>query len=145
VIKVSKIGTLYMPSGYQYFMQINMQRKRRGLAIMDLPPEKSEVTGIQSLLVEWYAAGVRFKITGATYTTGLPSDARWEIWLAGPYDSPGRYPIEPEFKFDAFRSDYPVFYTTYGQTAGKWYGIRIRLNDGLGRVGNWWEYHQQAA
>jgi len=62
----------------------------------------------------------------------------FQVWIAGPYDSKGRYPIEGEWRYNT-RMETLYYTIAYVPEDQKWYWIRCRYYTESGEVGNWWE------
>ena len=135
--EVSKLGVNYIPTGYNYFMKLNVQRKRRGLTIMTMPPGAMIADDISDWLHIYRVSVPDIRIYAFNMEVVAPDDFKVEIWKAGPFDNAGRRPIKPEFSFLAFQKFNSDYYDIY-ITNGKYYWYKIRFSEVFGRVGGFW-------
>lgn len=127
-------------SGYVLFMSRNVNRLRWGYAIMDLPIAVGPYMKWSTIIIRSEASGyqIRFQATG--YSSGLAPDLL-EAWIAGPYDSGGRQPIEPEFKIVGYDKVSPLVVFKTALSVGKYYHCRMRLGDKAGVTSSWESRH----
>jgi len=133
---VNRLGKLYIPTGFGIYMKLNLQRMVWGYSIRDAPyidPEPKPTRGI-------YIYALTSPVRTVIRLTGDPDDyfQGWgdEKMQAGPYDSPGRKPIEGEWRIvDIDRPS--SYYIHLGGVANKYYWYRVREIRASGHVGNW--------
>ena len=137
-IRISRVKTPYIPSGYQYFLGLAIQLLRQGFAIRTLPPVKMEpylhtyITALQQGTDDW----VETKFEGRLPI--FPPNIQGEDWMAGPFVNGGYHPQIYDYKFVEFRSiSAGNMYKGLGH--GVYYWWKMRWIDEVGRVGNWFE------
>jgi len=135
-VRMSKVKTKYVPSGYQYFMEINIQRYRRDFGTLRLPPPADKVNGMVSITGYWNKILSKLNVKGDPLRVEDDTNYRWEGGIAGPYNGQGRMALEGEFRFFAFCQFY-TYYGILGLTLDKYYWIRMRFSFPSGRMGNW--------
>lgn len=136
--RMSKIKTVYTPTGYQFFVQLNVQRARLGGALMTLPP--AAIDAYTWTIFETTFDNVMFQVD-LKFLEELNAGAAEmsaEVWRAGPYDSGGRHAIDGEYRFVKFiqpiaqDNDVPA-------VLNKYYWYKARVIDDYGRVQGWFE------
>lgn len=135
-IRISRVKTTYVPTGYQYFVQLNMQATRQGYGPwLDTPPILPPF-GFKNLFIAWFSGTDWIYFRTAGHLVSPPGGYQAEYWVAGPYDGGGRHARDQEYKFFYY---YPLGVNrNYPATVhGKWYWVRGRWVDKFGRVGNW--------
>jgi hypothetical protein len=137
-IRMSRLQTPYIPTGYHYFIGLAVQLLRQGLGIEHLPPRAMEsyihtfITADQTLGTN----SLRTRFQGRV--PSHPSTIQGEDWMAGPYVSGGYHPQVSDYRFQEFRSiSSGNLYS--GLDWEKYYWFKMRWIDESGRVGNWFE------
>lgn len=137
-IRMSRVKTTYIPTGYQYFVGLSVQLLRQGLPINTLPPVAMEsylhtyITAFQSTGVD----RVRTRFEGRV--PGYPTTIQGEDWIAGPFVNGGYHAQPYDYRFVEFRSvSSGNLYLDLG--FGVYYWWKMRWIDESGRVGNWFE------
>jgi len=135
-----RLGSPYIPSGYQLFMKWNIRRLVMGLGLMVKAPPIQEWVDVKELVIFWHAVGPKFimRLVRTVTPVQYPESYGVEIYKAGPYNSGGRNPIEGEWRF--LTSMVPP--TTYYDTdinSTKFYWYRARAIVEFGDVQNWFE------
>lgn len=115
-----RFGELRNPTGYNLFIKWNMILLQIGVGM-----NKSALAGI--LNTRPSELSVQDKVTNGRITVNLKSFANITpdaiaraYYLAGPYDSQGRRPIKPEYRFAGFSTGAGAFQIN-GLTLTKWY------------------------
>lgn len=142
VIAYDRLGGAYVPSGYQYYMKINLQAAFFGGGVQMIPPIllKSVYVGSASARS---SPSVNAIIVRLEKETSVKVDADgFQVFKAGPYDSGGRRPIEPEYRHLALQRDH-YQYVDFDVVDTKWYWYKMRWFFDVGFVGNWWEDQAQ--
>lgn len=132
----NRFGEKVHYSGYVLFMSRNVRRLRWGYTITKVPLIYSKYMNWSTVLIQAEAAGNRVRYQATGYSTGMAPDLL-EAWIAGPYDSPGRKPIEPEYKWVGVDKTVPFAIFKTGLIVGKYYWCRMRLGDKSGIVSSW--------
>ncbi|MBA7658809.1 hypothetical protein ES703_66768 [subsurface metagenome] len=137
-IRMTRVNTTYVPSGYQYFVGLSVQLLRQGFAIEKLPPTAMEpylhtyITAFQSTGID--SARTRFEGRVPSY----PTTIQGEDWMAGPFLNGGYHAQPYDYRFQEFRTiSSGNLYTNLGY--GTYYWWKMRWIDESGRVGNWFE------
>ena len=135
---IDRVGNHYSPNGYTLFIQRNMNRLKLGLSMSNDPVEGNgaiddSLNGVISKL-----SGTYIQSYCKTYQGNIIQSTAWELWKAGPFDSPGRTAIAPEYRLLTCVIGSKT-YDDYAVTFCKYYWYRIRWIDKDGRVGN---FHQ---
>jgi len=137
-IRISRVKTTYIPSGYHYFLGLSVQLLRQGFAIEKLPPVAME-SYLHTYITANQIAGtnaLRTRFEGRV--PSHPTTIQGEDWMAGPYVSGGYHPQAPDYRFQEFRSiSAGNLYS--GLDVSKYYWFKMRWIDESGRVGNWFE------
>jgi len=136
--RMSRVKTVYTPTGYQFYVQLNIQRKRLGSAIMTLPPAAivpytwtEVVSSYDNLLFQVDLKFLKELNAGAANVSA-------EVWRAGPFDSGGRHAINGEYRFLKFIK--PIVQSTdIPAVLNKYYWYKARVMDDYGRAQNWFE------
>jgi len=98
-IRISRVNTTYVPSGYQYFIGLSIQLLRQGFAIKTLPPMAMEsylhtsITAQQQLGTD----DVRTKFEGRE--PSRPDTIQGEDWMAGPFAAGGYHAQPYDYRF----------------------------------------------
>lgn len=139
-----RLGDLHHPNGYNLFISRNMNRKRWGEAILNRPIDD------QKKLI-WWLWNMHYDLPGTRIRWmhwGVPSGEYpdlYEGWVAGPYNSPARRPIEPEFRYYKFVSPGVGLISKNQAADNKYYWMRMRLGDFAGIVSPFLYKQVQAA
>lgn len=141
-VEFNRMGGEYKPSGYQFFMSINMMVSFIGGVFLYEPPVRPPAVYV------WRIYTIPHKMfnaneIGMEKKASIKVDADgFQIYRAGPYDSGGRRPIKPEYRYlDAVWYNY--YYYDYAVTDKKWYWYKCRWFFQTGFVGNYWEAQVQ--
>lgn len=137
-VAFDRLGGQYRPTGYQYYMKINMIIVSVNGEFAWIPPIVPEGIYVGSMSMYWTETHQRvvIRLVGDD-DTKLTSDG-FQVYRAGPYTSGGRRPIKPEYRFIANESE-KRFYLDYDVEPVKWYWYKCRWYMETGFVGNWWE------
>lgn len=137
-VRLSRVKTPYIPTGYQYFMELNMQVIRQAFPVETLPPIAIIPYGFESIALTWNVGKFWVEVKFEEHLATIPTTHQGEIWRAGPFDNAGRRPIDPEYKFLTYA---PLLtgYTDSAVIQFKYYWYRCRWVENKGRVGNWFE------
>lgn len=138
----NRLGGEYKPSGYQYYMSINMMILFIGGVFAYVPPSKLPAVYVWRM----YAKPDPFLNANEvglekSETHKVDADG-FQIYKAGPYKSGGRKPIKPEYRYltavwaNYYLHDFDVIDT-------KWYWYKCRWFFQTGFVGNFWEAQVQ--
>ena len=137
-IRISKVKTPYIPSGYQYFLGLSVQLLRQGLPIEKLPPTAME-SYLHTYVTAFQDSGydrVRTRFEGRV--PSHPSTIQGEDWIAGPFVVGGYHPQLYDYRFANFRTiSGAKYYSDLGWSVYYWW--KMRWIDTSGRVGNWFE------
>ncbi|MBW2648424.1 MAG: hypothetical protein JRC53_01180 [Deltaproteobacteria bacterium] len=128
------LGQEYQPNGYNVFIQRNMNRLRIGMVFTKTPVRGNGAINDDDFSLAPLAGGVKIKVVLKADTGMALIAAAWEIWVAGPYTSPGRRAIEPEFKWET-SCQACTSQNASGLTPERYYWIRARWVDKDGRTG----------
>ncbi|MBA7677875.1 hypothetical protein ES703_86141 [subsurface metagenome] len=137
-VRMSRVNTPYIPTGYQYFIGLSTQLLRQGFVIRTLPPPVGE-----PLLFTYITADqvVGYNYLRTRFEGREPSSSttvQGEDWIAGPFVNEGYTPQNYDFRFVEFRSIHAGnLYTDL--VTDKYYWFRMRWIDVYGRVGNWFQ------
>lgn len=138
LVRVSRGMVKYVPSGYQYFMEVNMVRKRIGLAILQTPPSGIPEGGIGEveLVFDGIMSEVDIELT-EVFNQPAP-DMRVDVWKAGPYTNGGRHAIAGEYRFLKMWQGL-IDGSDAAIVLGKYYWYKTRWLWDYGAAGNWFE------
>jgi len=137
-IRITRVNTTYIPTGYQYFVGLSIQLLRQGFAIKALPPTAmepymhTEITAIQGVGTD----SVRTRFEGRV--PSHPTTIQGEDWMAGPFLNGGYHAQPYDYRFQEFRS-ISAGNLYQGLGYGNYYWFKMRWIDTSGRVGNWFE------
>lgn len=120
-------------SGYNLFVSRNMNRIRWGMSVLFSPIEDSKLMEMRSNSMYYQATHNRINCRIYQYPTGYWPEV-YEVFYAGPYDTPGRRAIEPEYKFWDYETVTSQWIRITVVTPGKYYWVRLRLGDKCGIV-----------
>ena len=137
-IRMTRVNTTYIPTGYQYFIGLSIQLLRQGYAILTLPPRAMEpylhtyITADQVIGFD----SVRTRFEGRV--PSHPTRIQGEDWMAGPFSAGGYHAQPYDYRFQEFRSiSGGNLYSDLGFEVYYWW--KMRWIDDVGRVGNWFE------
>lgn len=134
-----KFGESFIMSGLNAFIQLNhvVERLYGAGEFHTLPPED---TPASSGLILTAVAGITnpgdIDLSWTEEGTGLATDL-WEIWQAGPFQSPGRVEVEGMFKYIGDVAGNVLLDTIADLDEGFWYWFQIRYVDEYGQVTVW--------
>lgn len=137
-----RLGSPYIPNGYQLFLKWNIRRKVMGLAIMTIAPAVQERVYVHAMNAGVSAVHDRINMRMAKSDADNVDGYGVEFYKAGPYGSGGRHPIEGEWLFLA-RKVPPTLYADFDIIFDEWYWYRGRTISKFGDVGNWFERQVQ--
>jgi hypothetical protein len=143
-IFTNRLGTEYKPSGYQLFMKWNLQAQFFNQPINNLPPNGPEPVYVWKVSAwnHMFFNAIEVDMEKA-FTVPVDADG-FQIFRAGPYDSGGRRPIRPEYRF--LTTVWGAYwYHDFAVIDGKWYWYWVRWFFGVGFVGNWFEVQVQVS
>lgn len=136
IVWSDRLGSPYIPSGYQLYMKWNIRRLCMGLSIMKIAPVQQEWVYVQELnllVQEPYKIEIRlFEKVGSSIVQSYGV----EYYKAGPYNSGGRKPIEGEWLLLSQKIP-PAKYNDTAVITGKWYWYKGRAISKFGDVQNW--------
>jgi len=137
-LRMSRVKTPYIPSGYQYFIGLSVQLLRQGLSIITLPPRAME-SFIFTSITAFQDSGIdRVRTRFEGRVPSYPTTIQGEDWMAGPFTAGGYHPQDYDYRFQEFRTiSSGNAYTGLGY--GNYYWWKMRWIDNKGRVGNWFE------
>jgi len=135
--RVDRLGTVYIPTGYQCFCWLNLNLAVCGAAIRLDPPSYSEkpASGALQLTAHYVSGYTNVKLVVPTFSS---APAYQEYLRAGPFTSQGRHAIKPEYRI-RYAGNYVLQYHDYGETYLKWYWFKCRAINSYGEPGNWFE------
>lgn len=136
--RVSRGMVKYIPTGYQYYMEVNMIRQRIGLAILTTPHEFIPGGSIAEVVLSWDGVLFRVLIKLTEVFNAAASNMRVDVFRAGPYDNGGRRAIEPEYRFLKMWQNLVNGYDDTAATS-KYYWYKVRWLWDFGAAGNWFE------
>lgn len=136
----NRLGQAYKPTGYIVFIQRSIQRERMGWSTTGLIYQGNGAIDDSVSYVITEAPGNKIRCYLRQFDNSAIIASAWEIWVAGPYTSEARYPIEPEYKYNGHAHD-TTNYPTSVLLQDRWYWVRLRWVDYDGRVGNWKRIH----
>jgi len=136
---VSRLGTTYIPSGYQYFLGLTIQLFRQDYTLRRMPPTATEPfmhLAVEAVQVTGYPDKLRTYFIDRS--PAYPTEIQGEDWMAGPFKNNGYHPQRNDYRFTFFRTiTGGKLYS--GLVPDKYYWFRMRWIDVFGRVGNWFE------
>ncbi len=137
-VRLSRVNTKYVPSGYHYFLGLTIQLLRQGLPIAPLPPIAQPPFIFMYIEALQLVGQLRLRTYFKDRTPDSSTHIKGEDWMAGPYTSGGYHPQPYDYKFQEFRS------VTSGNLYSDlipdtYYWFKMRWIDDTGRVGNWFE------
>lgn len=136
--RMSRIKTSYVPTGYQFFVQLNIQRKRLGGLLMPTPPAAIDPYTWTIFETSYDAKFQWVDLKFLEELNAAAGEMSAEVWRAGPYTSGGRHAIDGEYRFLKFIQ--PVQPSTdTPAVADVYYWYKARVIDDYGRVQNWFE------
>lgn len=120
-------------SGYILFVSRNMVRRRWLTTLVRKPIDDAKTMLYYDFFMTYEVTLSLFRWRAYNFPTGKRPDV-YEVWLAGPYDSPGRVALENEYRYKGFKM--PGFGTKDIAHApdNKWYWLRHRFGDFSGVV-----------
>ncbi len=137
-IRMSRVGTPYIPSGFNYFLGLTVQLLRQGYEIRHLPPTSMEPFVHMSVSIVQLTGLLQVRTYFDERTPGYPTQIQGEDWMAGPFNSGGYHAQKSDYRFQCFRT-VTGGRLYYGMIEDKFYWWKMRWIDTFGRVGNWFE------
>lgn len=141
---INRLDKKWTPTGYHYFIKMNVQAKTLGYAIQNLPPESK--VGVFPIEVDLRNSvtfpdliGLVMRKSGSekVESTGIQG------FFAGPYNSAGRRPIDGEWRYKGISITVAWVYSDV-VIKGKYYWGKVRWFWSSGETGNFWEFQIQA-
>lgn len=132
-------GNPFVMSGINAYTKLNSGVLRLiGSGGLQTTPPSSQPAANFSGLVAATGVGVPGDIdcTWALYGTGVAAD-KCEIWIAGPFQSPGRVEVHQMFSFNKSVAGNIALLTVSGLLEGFWYWLRGRYIDQYGQKTAW--------
>lgn len=139
----NRLGSLYIPTGFGIYMKLNLQRAKWGLSILNEPLLELEPKDPGTIFMHRYYTPDRWIVNLGTGVWVSHAGEGTQYFKAGPFDSPGRKPIEGEWRHLQTRIP-PEYGYSYDAIAGKWYWMRARQIWLSGWVGNFFNIQKQA-
>lgn len=137
-VRISRVKTTYVPSGYHYFLGLSVQLLRQGYAIKKLPPVAMVPYMHTYITADQVTGQLKLRTRFEGRVPSYPTHIQGEDWMAGPYVSGGYHPQAPDYRFQEFRSiSSGNLYSPL--IAERYYWFKMRWIDNVGRVGNWFE------
>ncbi|MBA7675769.1 hypothetical protein ES703_84006 [subsurface metagenome] len=137
-VRISRVKTIYIPSGFNYFLGLTVQLLRQGFAIERMPPTAMEVFLFTYITADQDGTIDRLITRFEGREPDRPDTIQGEDWMAGPYVSGGYHPQVGDYRFQEFRSITGGNYYIDLEYE-KYYWFKMRWIDTSGRVGNWFE------
>lgn len=137
-IRISRVKTPYVPSGFHYFLGLTVQLLRQGFEIRRLPPKTGEVFMFTEITALQDGTNNRLRTRFEGRVPASPTTIQGEDWMAGPYVSGGYHAQARDYRFQEFRS-ITAGNLYEGLDFLKYYWFKMRWIDTSGRVGNWFE------
>jgi hypothetical protein len=138
-------GGTFLMTGEQAFIMMNQVAVRAfslasGLLV---PPLAGVVSGVATLTLTQGAVAAGFVVSWTALAGNIVGD-KFEIGIAGPFQSPGKIAVEGKFRL--YNSTTGIVLTTpvTGQQASAWYFARVRYTDSTGQVSAWVQDQIQA-
>lgn len=134
-----KFGNPFVMSGINAYSKLNSGAIRLGLAakLQVLPPATTPPATFLGLAAVTGATNPgEIDLTWSHNGTGIVSDYN-EIWLAGPFQSPGRVEVISQFNFNTKTTGETTMLTLVDLLEGFWYWIRGRYTDEYGQTTAW--------
>ncbi|MBA7694668.1 hypothetical protein ES703_103281 [subsurface metagenome] len=134
-----KFGDPFIMSGFNAFVMLNHTAVRfgGGTAMQVLPPEDPPPASVGS-----FAANTGVGVPGdvdlvwGVLGAGVGTD-KYEIQVAGPFQSMGRKSVEARFAFESSVAGDVELVTVSGLDEGMWYWFRVRYVDEFGQITAW--------
>jgi len=139
----NKFGDPFIMSGANAYVMLNHAAVRLfGVgAENDLPPVDPPVSSIEKLTgITGAVSAGDVDLSWTELGTGIAGD-KWEIQMAGPFQSPGRVEVMSRFAFKQDVAGNVLLDTVSGLDEGFWYWFRVRYVALDGQV-TAWQYAQ---
>lgn len=138
-------GGTFILTGEQAFIMLNIQVMRlfAGATGLLVPPIAGIVSGVASLVMSAPGASGTFTATWTADTGNIVGD-KFEVSIAGPFQSPGKIAVEGKYKSFSTVTGTTLTLLCTGQQAGAWYWCRVRYCDQTGQVSAWVDAQVQA-
>ena len=134
-----RFGDPFIMSGINAFMMLNHKSIRRwgNANYQTTPPAADPPASCQILTAVTGAMNAgEIDLTWVQIGAGLDTDV-WEIWMAGPFQSPGRVSVNNRFSFKVFIAGDTLLTTVSDLAEGFWYWFQIRYLDTTGQITAW--------
>jgi len=137
-------GTVIL-TGEQAFIKLNQVAVRAFTMAAGLlvPPIAPVVSGVATLSLVAGAVAGGWTVNWTADTGNIVAD-KFEIAIAGPFQSAGKIEVAGKFKLLASVTGTTLTYAVTGQQASAWYFTRIRYTDQTGQVSAWVQDQIQA-
>jgi len=134
-----KFGDPFIMSGYNAFVKLNHHALRLfgvGTPYV-LPPEDPPAAAV-ALLIATTGVGNPGEVDLEWQEVGAGiGDDKWEIQIAGPFQSGGRKSVESRFKWQVSMGGNILLTTITGLDEGFWYWFRVRYVGMFGQTTAW--------
>ena len=131
----NRLGNKVVPTGYQLFCRISLNRIRQGSSISASIPDLSPPWLITGTYASWDPLLLNLDV-GVEGYVGVNPPPGYQIWLAGPYTSGARTALRHEYRWLYNKSGVNDYAIT-GLVASRYYWVKIRWIDYNGLQGNW--------
>lgn len=137
-VRMSRVKTTYVPTGYQYFCETNLIIQKIPFPIITTPVAFKQEDGFFDMGVFWEPFLQHVVIQLLDVVDGTNDKYYTEIYRAGPYINGGRHALAGEYRaLDLWSKIIDGIDAT--ATAGNYYWYKVRWLWRLGVVGNWFE------
>lgn len=136
---VDRFGDPFIMSGINAFMMLNHKAIRLWNAshYSEVPPAADPVSAVFVLTSVTGAVDPGdVDLSWTELGTGIVTDY-YEIWMAGPFQSPGRVQIDNRYSFKLHVSGNVLLSTVSGLAEGFWYWFKVRYIDASGQITAW--------
>lgn len=134
-----RFGDPFIMSGINAFQMLNHPAMRTGgsTAYQVTPPALDPISAVDAF---YAVTGVgnpgEIDLTWTELGAGIHTDW-WEIWMAGPFQSPGRVAVNNRFSSKAYIAGNVLLNTIADLAEGFWYWFQIRYLDEYGQKTAW--------
>jgi len=138
LVRISRGMTKYVPSGYQYFVEVNMVRARLTQPLLKTPHTGFPESGFEEVSLQWATGELKVIILIENVFKSPVTQFYVEVWRAGPFENGGRHAIAGEYRFLKF---WPSLVDGDDNTVLqlKYYWYKVRWVWEFGVSGNWFE------
>lgn len=136
---MTKLKDPYIPTGYHVFVKHNCIRQQMGLSVLTVPIVDTKNPDVMLIDVPNEGLSLKQTLRLLASESCVPPDYaeadKYEFFQAGPYDSPGRQPIDGEWRLVEIVAE-DTDAETDALTTGKYYWFKGRTMLNSGKVGN---------